>query len=266
MESDLMNAEVSEVKTVTNDIFKEIEKSEKYVTESATYNEPKYYIEQFLSKMPVMPLELTGLATNKIEVVDNLHSYSHIAYPRYKIEARLSNVTIEGKDYQNIIGMIIALDLQMPRIKIYSGINASSCLNLHIFNAEHIYEESLTNANLNSWSMLNKFSDALEDKITSYSKEIEKLSYKEFDNYGVNQLLGSLLTDRSKDKVQSTIVVQASKLLTKRASDYYFTESTTGMNILGALTQSITDSPEITKGPEKTILVCNKLTSLINYN
>lgn len=246
-------------------MLEEIMKSEKYVTLGATYREPSYYISLFSNC--ISNGTITAEARNPV-VVTGVMDDEHIAYPRYKVEARTNDLEIEGKSYSHVVGMLVALDLQKPMIKVYSGFNTSACLNLSIFNAEDIYEEGVLSSTQRVFDIVKSFSDNADERIDNYSRIIETLERRKVHRESVSHILGCMLMDSFKNKngIPTSAIVGASKYFNDRKSIYYFEEKTNAMNIIGALTQPLTDSPDIFTKPSKTLSICNYINNEFQEN
>ena len=177
----------------------------------------------------------------------------NIAYPRFMVEARKELVDFGKIQYQNTLGILVAMDQQNPMIKIYSGMNVTACMNMSIFNAEHVYYQNLFDDIDKVWNQLDGFVSGIEAKIKEYRKKHELMVNTIMTNDDVNRTLGYLLRNAVDVRLGTSPVVNAAKLMDDKKSVYHFDETTNLYNVYNAVTQSITDTKDIFYRPDKTI-------------
>lgn len=179
------------------------------------------YIDPFLEHIQM------GKANFKVEVSDaviNAESTGsrNIAYPRVHVQAEFHNGVPDELGIKSVMGMIYALDLQKPIIKVYTGINVSVCMNLTIFNAgESFQQEILSNNYQEVYQKAKVFADAKEKQIAEYTKIISDLKDTYLTEDGLNETMGRLLFYGQKSRLGTSAVVQASKEMLDNSSRYY---------------------------------------------
>lgn len=229
---------------------------------NVTFDAPKSYIEPFVNVVNAAKPSSLFVNTQGAIVNENTDSTRNIAFPRVQVEARFSNIVEDT--YQAVIGMIYALDLQKPIMKIYSGFNARACTNLSIFDAEKVFETSLMERYTPAFDMTKRF---LDDKLKETEHFIEthqELINTFFTQEELNEELGRLLRLAPKVGLGSGPIVKAAELIDNSSSLYHVTkgESCSKMNLYQAITQSITNSKDVHLKPSKTVLVSR----LLNIN
>jgi len=246
----------------TGENYKLLLESKQYVSGTVTHENPGTYVEKFKKALGNVEVKSIDVKLgNPVKIGES--EIEHIAYPRYSIEARVGakDIPIGDEMFINVIGIVVAMDLMSPKVKIYTGMNAKSCLNLNIYNASDIYEENLMSRSLYSWNILNGFAINHEEKVKRYKETVETMYSRKLYRNDVYKILGSLLMDTSpaKEKVQPSIITAAAKSMADTNSRYHFLEHTSAFNVLNAMTQGITDSPDILYKPNKTLALCEKL-------
>jgi hypothetical protein len=226
---------------------------------SVSFGTPKEYLEPFVN--PIM--KEAPEAHYRVKVADPVVNAEdsgamNIAYPRIMIEADLGEM-ISG--FKSIVGMILALDLQKPVIKVYSGYNVSSCLNLTIFNADKIYQQEILGDYQKVYAKAVEFFNKKADELVEFKETLIKLQTAFLSEVQLNQLIGKMIRESAKLRLGTTPILQATKMLDDNASQYYvrpdgkFTCSK--FNVYNAVTQSITNSSDIIDRANKTLNVSN---------
>ncbi|MCL6099783.1 MAG: hypothetical protein M1391_14550, partial [Bacteroidetes bacterium] len=142
------------------------------------------------------------------------------AYPRVVIEAHTGQ-QIEG--YDSVLGMIFALDLQNPVIKVYTGQNAHACTNLTIFQADHVSEHSLMNNYSDIYQKVESYVQNKELEIAKFLEIRKKLINEFYNEEQLKNELGRLLlaTTKKNSKIGYGAIAGASKLIQEPDSIYY---------------------------------------------
>lgn len=239
----------------------EIINSKIYTKESkVSFQSPRAYIQPFLD------IVKTNNITCKVQnPVTNTNEDGSIntAYPRVVVEAHVGQ-QIEG--YDSVLGMIFALDLQSPVIKVYTGQNAHACTNLTIFQANQVSEHSLMNDYSDIYRKAESYVQNKELEIAKFLETRQRLIDEFYNEEQLKNELGRLLltTTKKSSKLGYTAIAGAAKLMQDRSSIYFLQkgESCSKMNLYDAITQNITDSPDILHKPNKTIAV----SQLLNIN
>jgi len=191
-------------------------------------------------------------------VNQNTDGNLNVSYPRVGLDYRYDTFKIDDQEFHHTLGFIYALDTKRPVMKVYGGIEASSCLNLCVFRAEQVFELDLF-ANVGEiYEKAQKyFEDTFEKK--RFSEEFARLQESEFDDNSFRNKLGRLResVNRNKTMFGLNLLGGAEKLMFNPTSKYYVGDdgkiSTTEWNVFNSITQSISDDKEFITRPEKTL-------------
>ena len=215
------------------------------------YLEP--YMELFKQEVPQFRVKVSDPVINAEDT-----GARNIAYPRAMIEADLGEM-IPG--FKSVVGMVYALDLQKPVIKIYSGYNVSSCINLTIFNADKMFQQEILGDYKRVFTKAEEFIQNKEAELIDFKETLTKLQTTFLTEIQLNQLIGKMVRESSKLRLGTTPVLQATKLLDDNGSNYYVRPdgkfTCNKFNVYNAVTQSITNSNDIVDRATKTIQVAN---------
>lgn len=238
--------------------FNELLNSKIFVKNNLTFMPPSTLINRFLESIKYTNENIKIKTQNEV-INENIEGSQNIAYPRFSLEVNKLNSPIENEI--NVYGLLVGMDLGKPLIKAYSGLNASSCLNLSIYkNTNLISQDLLTNLD-SLYERVSKFYTEEEEKFKIHSEILNKLKNTILNDKQVDRLLGSLLKQGKSSGLGTSIIVNAADLLTDKRSIYYHnpSEDTTFYNFYNAITQGITDSNDILTKPNKTLITANLL-------
>jgi len=233
--------------------LEDLRESKIYVRNNISYMKPKELVNPFLNKIGYdestdqLHIEVQNAVVNQ-----NVEGGENIAYPRFMLEVRREEVFFGDVAYVNVFGLLIGMDQQKPIIKAYTGMNVSACTNLCVFNADETYSQNLMESLDNTWNAVVRFSENEKRKLDNYREIHMNLVDTSLNQEEVNERLGFLLRNANKTKLGTTPIVNAAKLLTDRASAYYFEKETNMFNLFNAVTQGITDSKDLLYRPDKT--------------
>jgi len=185
----------------------------------------------------------------------------NIAYPRVMVEAQLGELI---PNFEAVVGMVYALDLQKPVIKCYSGFNVRSCINLSIFNTDNMFQQELLGDYEKVISMARKYFLEKEKDVIDFKDRFTKLQQEFLTEPQLNELLGKMLRESRKTRLGTTPILGAARLLDDSSTNYYVRPdgkfTCNKFNVYNAVTQILTDSNDIIDRPNKTIA----LTKLLN--
>lgn len=236
----------------------DIHSSKIYVKDGGMdYRHPDFYFEPFLKAVD-SEKEKYRILIDAPVINENVgDGLKNIAYGRIMIEALLGE---EVPEFQETIGMVIALDRKEPVMKVYMGQNVTACMNLSIFNAEHTFEQSMLT---NFQEVYDKACRFVENRIQERRKfeaGLDKLMNHRMNHVELNEKLGYLLRAGNMTELGSTPIVQASRWLDDNKSRYFVgEEGCTGWHLYNTITQSISNSGDFVTRPNKTL----KLAQLI---
>lgn len=224
---------------------------------AVSFGSPKKYLEPFVEYAEAKAMSFRVKVADPIINAEE-EGAMNIAYPRVMIEANLGSL-IEGFDA--IVGMVYALDLQKPIIKAYSGFNVQSCVNLTIFNNDRLVQQELL-ADFNKvYNAVENFVNEKEDEVQTFNSNLIKLRESNLSENTFNELIGKLLREGSRSRLGTNPILQAVKLLDDNASQYYVRQENkfncSKFNVYNAVTQTLTNSNDITDRANKTIQLAN---------
>jgi hypothetical protein len=224
------------------------------------FQSPSTYITPFLDAIN-WDGNANSIRVSTMEEVVNANEEGgamNIAYPRVLVEARTNHdITLPGSssaDFQSVIGLIYALDVK-PVIKVYSGQNASACLNLTVFNAEGLHEQSLTGSFNSVFNHAREYVNKKEAEVAEFTEIYNDLANTTMSTEELNQEIGRILRYAPKTRIGTTPIVQAARRLDSKDNRYYVKpdEQCSKFNLYNAITQSLTDSKDFLDKPLKTV-------------
>ena len=225
-----------------------------YVKESGAvkFEAPKYYLEPFIDSLGENVLsyrvEVASPVSNQNVDSDDVNT----AYPKVLVEAHVGT-HIEGFD--SVIGMIYSLDSK-PIVKVYSGENARACINLTIFNVEHVFEQNLLTNYKDVYGKTLLWRNNKEKQAVEFETTLKKLQNQFMDEKQLNELMGYLLLKSRKARIGTSPIVSAAQYLTDPASTYYPYHGEefrcSRWNVYNSVTQSLHSSDILSK-PTKTV-------------
>lgn len=243
----------------------QLDNSKLFVKNNMSFMHPKSLVDPFLDIMQYSDSDDLVITTQNEVVNENEDKSENIAYPRFGIQINKKIQHEElGVDYNSRSGMLVALDVNKPVVKIYTGFEATACLNLCIFNASDTYSQDVLQDFANMWKITNKYHDREQEKLNELTKAHEEMNNTYLRTPEVNEMLGRLLRS-GRLSIGTSPIVNASRLLDDNKSIYHYQNETTLYNIYQSVTQGITDSKEIIGKPDKTVAVA-KLLGVLNTN
>jgi predicted RNA-binding protein len=237
-----------------NITIEELMESKRYVHESSAimFPSPKEYISPFneiFTDAKSFNIKHSSSVINAEESGNR-----NIAYPRVMIEADYGE-QIEG--FKTIFGMVYSLEISKPIIKVYSGFNVMSCINLNIFNADKISQEDILGNYKKVYGNLTKFKMEKEEEIEEFKTIHNRLLTTNYTEPELNEKLGFLLRRANSTKIGTTAVTLAAKLLNDPTSQYYVNRKDefqcTAYNLYNAVTHHISNKGEFLEKPNKTV-------------
>lgn len=241
--------------------------SKRFVKESSpvTFPAPKEILSPFIEAVESNPIngEWHVQVQNPVTNI-NTDGSENTAYPRVLVEKRFQISQLEENSFnlsnKYTIGLLYALDIQNPALKLYQGSMATACTNLSIFRATDIVQKNLLGDFSSIPELANRFVNETNKTIEFYHDVHDKMNnmrIKSTDKYF--EVLGWLLNDATSksNPIPTSTIINAAKLLQDRHSKYYWDTKTDlpVWQIYQAITQGITDSPELYGVPDKTFAI-----------
>lgn len=236
----------------------DIHSSKIYVKDGGMdYRHPDYYLEPFLKAVDPEKEKYRILVDSPVVNENVGDGFKNIAYGRIMVEAFLGE---EIPEFQETLGIVVALDRKEPVMKVYMGQNATACMNLTVFNAEHLFEQSMLTNFQDIYDRVGRFLDNRMQERKKFEQGLDRLMNYKMSHVELNEKVGYLLRAGNMTDLGSTPIVQASRWLDDNKSRYFVgEEGCTGWHLYNTITQSITNSGDFVTRPNKTI----KLAQLI---
>lgn len=202
----------------------------------------KEYVAPFVDKIQKRvsdaTFEVTAVTggTNKDEDTQKLN----ISYGRFLVTARMPKA-YDTEEAGSKIGMIVALDNQKPVMKVFSGKDVFACMNLTIFNADHLFTQDLT-ANIGSiYSKADDYAIKMGDELQVFRKQVDTLKALIFKGKDLDEIIGHLVRySLRQPKLGTNPIMGGVKDLLDTKSRYALKEGgTDGWNLYNCVTENI---------------------------
>lgn len=233
--------------------------SKTYVRESGGFDfkHAREYVMPFVDKVKsrISDAEFDVTAVTGAINKDEESEILNISYGRFLVTARLP-VAYDTEEASSKIGMIVALDNQKPVMKVFSGKDVKACMNLTIFNADHLYSQDIT-ANIGSiYNKADDYAMKVGDELTDFIKKVDTLKAMSFKGETLHEIIGKLVEySLRQPKLGQTPILAGVKELYETKSKYALKEgATTGWNLYNGITEAIKKA-DISDQALKTILL-----------
>ncbi len=225
-----------------------------YVKEGSAiqFRSPRQYLEPFISNIRDVSTQLkvsaSGMVVNKEE-----DQTRNEAFARVLLEAKLPDeFNVHG--HYCTIGILYALDIQKPFVKVYMGRKAQACINLCIFQAEEIYQQELTGNAASVYEKAIELVDVARETQAEFGRKVGILMDTTLDQHQIDEVLGYLLRKANINKVGTSAIIFGMKELYNPKSIYSVDEGgTSAWNVFGSMSQYITDKTDIMDKASKTL-------------
>lgn len=215
------------------------------------------YIDPFLEHIPMGKASYIVEGANRV-VNAEVDGNENIAYPRVHLQAQFHNGVPDELGMKSVMGIVYALDIQKPVIKVYTGMNVSVCMNLTIFHYSEMFQQEILSANYREvYDKAKTYAGDKEKQILEYQTKVKKLKETNLDEESLNELIGRLLLNGSKSRLGTTPVVQAAKSLLDNSSPYYVWRNNEFAcnlwNVYNSVTDVLTNKVDFTDRSNKII-------------
>jgi len=240
--------------------LEELLNSKVYVKENSSvrFTSAKQYVEPFLEALGQDVKDVRVSVSSPVMNAEE-SGKMNIAYPRVNVETTIGG-GLEG--FTSVVGMIFALNTQIPIAKVYTGQSVSVCMNLCIFNSDDLFEKNLLGDFNELYLRTATFKANKMKQIEEYGKVYKDMTENMLTPMELNTLMGDLLLKGTTSKLGSSPIVGAAKLLKDNKTTYYVNEgpdfSCNKWNVLNAVTQVLGDGDPILR-PDKTIQIAKLL-------
>lgn len=241
----------------TSTEINEILESKQFCKNGITFQSPKELLTNVIN---LFNENYKGFATHPVSVGEENEELT--AFGRVGL---IKEFSID-KEMNYQIGFLYSLEQGKPFIKVFSGFNISICSNMCIFNAKNISKFDIaTNGTQGSYDMINTFLNEQSNEMQKGIKLISEMKKSELSRKEVKVFLGELCLNFSATKniAGTSCILNASKLLTDKQSDYYFENFTNCWNVYNALTDGYRDKTHVIDQPEKVLSIYNEMKKFI---
>lgn len=170
--------------------------------------------------MPVIEIlntaqEIRVTGENALEIDNN--GSKQIAFQRFNV---IGNFAVD-EEYSYEVGMLAALDLSVPKVKVYTGASIRACLNLSLFGHDNVTKFDISNAG--TIDLIRLHLQDIGNKIARTREVINRLKSIRMDAVSVQQALGKILMENNttRNAFGSTNVLKGTELLANPDSKYY---------------------------------------------
>lgn len=256
---------VTQIDKITGGLVQEINledllTSKVFVKENSAvdFKSPKEYLGRFLDAIQDTKTDIQSYRVVINDPVINAEDTGkrNIAYPRAMVECSMPSFE-NLPDFHPVVGMVYALDIQKPVIKIYSGFNLKGCINLNIFNAEYVHQVELLGDFQSVYVKAKEYFKNKKKESIEFSKTLTKLRESVLSQDELDYYIGLILRKSMKTRLGTTNVLGALKLLYDPTSKYSVFEgdqfNCNKFKLFNAVTQQITDGSDIIERARKTV-------------
>jgi hypothetical protein len=191
--------------------------SKRYVKGGAEYKSPGEILQPVIELLRTTSGKLTLTGANEQNNANN-DGTLNVSYGRLNLVARFD---IDQELFYEI-GILIAYDLQIPKIKIYRGAKVSACLNLCIFNAEDVVKFDVSNGvNI---ELVQTFLGQVTERIAKVHELVTRLKGAKISPEQVETLVGRMMVKTIENKLAhgTTTILSGLDALTDDRSKYYY--------------------------------------------
>ena len=189
--------------------------SSSLVKNNTTYATPRQLIEPLIIHLNGAQ-EVRCSGSDELEIINNEISYK--AFQRFNVIAKFP----VDEEFFYEVGVLVALDLQVPKIKVYSGAKIAACLNLSLFGHDTCSKFDL-NANSVNDTIIATIMN-LGEKIAKTKETISRLKNVELSNSTVEQFVGAIALGNSstKNNFGTNYLSQGIALISDPMNKYYY--------------------------------------------
>lgn len=230
--------------------LEELLDSKRYIKNEMEFMSPRALVEPFLDVLAINGEPITVDYQNEVANVNEDDS-KNIAYPRFGVKVDFGP-TDGLPGYLSTIGMMVALDIGKPIIKIYTGQDVQTCMNLCIFNASEIFTQDVLADRTALLDKLMVYAQGKEKQAEEYAKMHERLTTTTLTDSGINDRVGELVR-QGRTSIGLNHITTGVKYIDDPKSVYYANDGCSMYNFYNAMTAAIGDSKDILGKPNKTL-------------
>lgn len=222
---------------------------------SVNFNSPRAYLEPFLEELQKANADFTVKASGAVRNANDEDKTINTAFGRISVQGKIPGFNYSGSE--GTIGIVYALDLQKPLVKVFSGQEVSTCTNMCIWGAEHVYQFDIMGSGMDkAYSMAREYVEKKAEAVELHKKYSEQLLEKRWSIPEVEAMLGRLLHESMSERLGTSAVIAATRDLFDQKSKYAIIgEETSGWNVYNAMTDYLSHKQDIIDMPTKTLLL-----------
>ncbi len=237
------------------EMARKFQESAQYMSGSGvTFRHPMEYVEPLMQIGGIVDIQLS----NPVNVSKDDNTIT--AYSRFSVKTKLYS----NDEFSGVVGMLVALDIPKPIIKVFSGQDVHACTNLHIFRANKLMTIDLLGGKNNHRDVISQFSDQSTGDWRLLNEIHARLSDKQIHYPTVfGKMLDQVI--KSKDRIGTTTLLHGLQAMNDDRSRYYVGgESTSAWNVLNAITNDLKKTGDDFRMPEKSFSAYQILESTIS--
>lgn len=167
-------------------------------------------------------------------------------------------ISTPGDSYSKVVGMVYALDVMKPVIKVYSGGLRDACINLSIFSKNAVQYRHFTDEDFSAiYETIPGYLDGILEERVDFQQKIDFLNREVLEGTRLKQELGNLAVQCiAKNKSMTSHFTAAVNMLYNKAdhggikNNYFNSDGRhTRYNIWNALTANITEKADPVNAP-----------------
>jgi hypothetical protein len=240
--------------------LEELLRTKIYVKENSAmaFDSPTAYLNPFIDRLESFnPTWEVDTSKGILNANDDVENTINAAYPRVVLKAKLPQYQLFAGQHdmhsEMEVGLLYALDLQKPIMKLYMGSRVRVCTNMSIFNPMHVTQQDFSGNITELYNKAAEYADIAERVQREHETTITRLKETLLTTTQVNESLGHLLRNGSR-LFGVTPITNAAKELSDRSSRYYMGgSSTSAWNLFNAVTEGISNKSDLIEVPSKSI-------------
>ena len=160
--------------------------------------------------------------------------------------------------YSKVIGMVYALDVMKPIVKVYSGGLRDACINLSIFNKASVQYRHFADEDFNAiYETIPGYIEGIQEEKSHFAEKINFLTQEVLEGDKLQREIGKLAVNCVAKSNNMTTHFNAAVKMLYNSADYggitnrYFAKDGrhTRYNIWNALTANITEKADFVNAP-----------------
>ena len=258
----------------------DLEKAHQYKRGANLYDSPMKILENFFKntedivdeyKIKVATPSEMAADTEKHDDSEEVTEY--ITFSRVNVEAILKpefQLVNNSENYNKVIGVVYALDVQNPVLKLYNAYERSACLNLAVFNPNDIKTLHFNDINFSSiFDNIPLFLENIEQEKILFGNKLDFLHNSSYSGKELDEVLGRLAVkcihqNAGMTTAYSNLIkfIKSSQSLGDIKNIYYNKDGNySPFTLYNALTATLSNKTDMTKRPDLVYKAYNMFSS-----